>query len=179
MENSELTQEQYIQCYDSLIKEAERWFMKEYCPPDKFTLARSGENTFDEWMFDSEFEAVSTHNKLVKEYSAKEFIKKYNEIIELRDTFDDRVPRTVMIRFDVFETNFAHPHHWYQTMAQNCFRKAWVPQTLGDQVWIFYEFKSWEQKDGWVKNLPVELLKMIEGDVSKFIHWFPPNQTTK
>ena len=44
-------------------------------------------------------------------------------------------------------------------------RRAWIPQTLGDQIWMMYEFETKEQREVWEKTLPESIAKWIDRDL--------------
>jgi hypothetical protein len=46
---------------------------------------------------------------------------------------------------------------------------AWIPQTIGDQHWIYYGFYSKKEKDEWLKTLPEILINSICPSLIKHI----------
>jgi hypothetical protein len=43
--------------------------------------------------------------------------------------------------------------------------RAWVPQTLGEQIWVVYEFPSEAERVAWEQGLPPLLAKMLDRDL--------------
>lgn len=43
--------------------------------------------------------------------------------------------------------------------------RAWIPQTLGDQVWLWYEFATPDIRDAFLASLP-EKYKAIDGFIA-------------
>lgn len=60
---------------------------------------------------------------------------------------EDLAVRSVMFRYDVFDQNTPHPRDWFRVMAPTAIDRFWVPQTLGDQIWIFYEFANADEME--------------------------------
>ena len=42
---------------------------------------------------------------------------------------------------------------WGKLKPRNCIDSAWIPQTIGDQIWMWFEFKNKSDKDEYIKNL--------------------------
>lgn len=38
---------------------------------------------------------------------------------------------------------------------------AWIPQTIADQIWVVYEFKSREAREAWEGTLPEQLRALL------------------
>ena len=55
-------------------------------------------------------------------------------------------------------------------------RRSWIPQSLGDQVWLWFEFESPEAKDKFIEMIP-DKFKNLSGFVatnftqSDLDHW--------
>ncbi len=47
----------------------------------------------------------------------------------------------------------------------NYLNRLWIPQTLGDQIWLWYEFESREEKDNFLAGLP-QKYKDLKGFVA-------------
>lgn len=55
----------------------------------------------------------------------------------------------VGFRLKVFECN---PQQLYQDLRpDNCLASIWIPQTLGDQIWLWFEFANKEDKKAYIK----------------------------
>lgn len=39
---------------------------------------------------------------------------------------------------------------------------AWIPQTIGDQIWVLYEFETTEQRVAWEISLPQEIAMYLD-----------------
>jgi len=46
----------------------------------------------------------------------------------------------------------------------NLIRKAWVPQTMGDQIWVLYEFETKTDRETWENSVPELIKKWIVRD---------------
>ena len=44
---------------------------------------------------------------------------------------------------------------------------AWIPQTLGDQIWVMFEFFSEEDRIAFEKRLPKHISKWLDRDLIK------------
>ncbi len=51
-------------------------------------------------------------------------------------------------------------------------RRAWVPQTMGDQVWCFFEFETKEERKAWEKGLSDKLRPFLDRDIIPYIRRF-------
>ena len=45
--------------------------------------------------------------------------------------------------------------------------EAWIPQTMGDQVWVMYEFHSEENRLKWEESLPENISNWLLKDRNK------------
>ena len=46
-------------------------------------------------------------------------------------------------------------HDFFKAMNPNAsLRYAWIPQTLGEQVWIFWEFSNPQEKQDFIDSIP-------------------------
>jgi hypothetical protein len=36
---------------------------------------------------------------------------------------------------------------------ENCKRSIWIPQTMGDQIWLWFEFETQEEKEKYISQL--------------------------
>lgn len=44
-------------------------------------------------------------------------------------------------------------------------RVAWVPQSMGDQIWVLFEFKSVEERERWESSVPNYVKAWIDRSV--------------
>jgi hypothetical protein len=47
-------------------------------------------------------------------------------------------------------------------IPKNYTRVAWIPQSMGDQVWVLFEFPSLEDRQSWECELTLELFNMLD-----------------
>ena len=47
-------------------------------------------------------------------------------------------------------------------------KKAWIPQTLGDQIWILYEFDAEQDRLNWESTLPMRISKYLSREVIEY-----------
>jgi len=45
---------------------------------------------------------------------------------------------------------------------ENSINKAWIPQTMGDQIWVLYEFKTKKDREEWENMLPENISKWLD-----------------
>lgn len=48
---------------------------------------------------------------------------------------------------------------------QKAKRYAWIPQTMGDQIWCLFEFDNKEDKEGWEQGLPENIKEWIDSQI--------------
>lgn len=39
---------------------------------------------------------------------------------------------------------------------------SWIPQTLGDQIWVVYEFASKDARESWEASIPETLRNLLD-----------------
>lgn len=44
---------------------------------------------------------------------------------------------------------------------KNSIKRVWIPQTLADQVWIWFEFENFAHKEEYIMTLPKQYQKMF------------------
>ena len=44
-------------------------------------------------------------------------------------------------------------------------RSAWIPQTVADQIWILYEFKTEDDRLKWENGLSLQIAKWLDRDL--------------
>lgn len=47
----------------------------------------------------------------------------------------------------------------------NHIKYAWIPQTMGDQVWVMYLFESKIDREKWENTLPKNVAKYLDRDL--------------
>jgi hypothetical protein len=66
------------------------------------------------------------------------------------------------IRFDLYECKFRPADlikpHW----PQNSVREAWIPQTLGEQVWVLFDFATQADRAAWERTLPKAVSRFLD-----------------
>ena len=62
--------------------------------------------------------------------------------------------RRLLVKFSLYEYGDRLPHPRDIDKPTGAVLRAWVPQTLGDQIWIFYEFSEAADKAAFVKSPP-------------------------
>lgn len=63
--------------------------------------------------------------------------------------------KTVGFKVSVFRNPDAV---WKRLLTNKVIKNAWIPQTLGEQVWMFFEFSTVEERNEYVENLkPFEI----------------------
>lgn len=45
---------------------------------------------------------------------------------------------------------------------------AWIPQTMGDQIWVLWEFSTKEERQEWESTLPENISKWLDRTVIKY-----------
>ena len=50
----------------------------------------------------------------------------------------------------------------------NHIKYAWIPQTLGESVWVMYDFKSKKDREDWENSLPETVSKFLDRDLIKY-----------
>lgn len=56
---------------------------------------------------------------------------------------------------------------------------SWVPQTMGEQIWVLYKFKSVEDRVAWENSLPDNIKKWLDRNLIKWAvpyGWFIRNE---
>ena len=47
-------------------------------------------------------------------------------------------------------------------VPKNAVRSAWIPQTMGDQIWVLYDFNSVSDRIAWEATLPAEVSRWLD-----------------
>ena len=79
-----------------------------------------------------------------------------------------RIEFTAMLRLHLWELDDIKmtPQKVYKEIyPDNCIKYVWIPQTLGDQVWLWFEFRTIEEKKNFLENLPIKY-KNIKGFIA-------------
>lgn len=51
---------------------------------------------------------------------------------------------------------------------KNATASAWIPQTLGDQIWVVYQFPSSVDAEAWVATLPPQIAAWLDDKVKGY-----------
>jgi len=56
-----------------------------------------------------------------------------------------------MVMFKVSVFNCENPQQlWKEILPTNCIESKWIPQTMGDQVWMWFEFRNQLDKEEYI-----------------------------
>lgn len=66
------------------------------------------------------------------------------------------------IRINLYDCVKAPRDYIREVAPSNAVRSAWVPQTMGEQIWLLYEFRTQEDREAWEKGLPAEVSRWID-----------------
>lgn len=50
---------------------------------------------------------------------------------------------------------------WKDIKPTNCISSAWIAQTIGDQIWMWFEFANKEDKKQFLKELKAKKMKVL------------------
>jgi len=76
-----------------------------------------------------------------------------------------KIKKIIAFRVNLWDIN-KHPSEIFNKYKPlTSYRKAWIPQTIADQVWVFYGFYSEKDADEWIKTLPKCLIDSIDEDL--------------
>src|SRR4249919_1056772 len=56
----------------------------------------------------------------------------------------------------------------WRERPMNATRHAWIPQTLGEQIWVLYDFPSKEEREGWESGLSPRVAKWLDRKLLPF-----------
>ncbi len=79
-----------------------------------------------------------------------------------------KIESTATLRFNLYELGdikMSPQDVLKEIRPTNHINYAWIPQTLGDQIWVWYEFNTSEEKEEFLENLPIKY-KDIEGFIA-------------
>lgn len=84
--------------------------------------------------------------------------------------------RSAMIRWDFREQHdkgLPHPRDTWREWAPTATRRMWIPQTIGDQIWMLYEFADGAARDAFVEGLADDMKARcaIWDDQAFYDHW--------
>lgn len=72
-------------------------------------------------------------------------------------------PTISVLRVYLEECSDNPPRYYIQAeKPANAINRAWIPQTIGDQVWIVYEFKSEQERVQWEAGLSAKLKNWLD-----------------
>ena len=47
-------------------------------------------------------------------------------------------------------------------------QKAWIPQTLGEQIWVLYEFETEQDRLNWESKLPKNIAQFLDRSMIEY-----------
>ena len=66
------------------------------------------------------------------------------------------------MRVDIYDCIDKPPRDYIRAVVpKNAVRSAWIPQTMGDQIWVLYEFKSKAERVAWEDALPADVSRWL------------------
>lgn len=67
------------------------------------------------------------------------------------------------LRVDLYECTGKPPRDYLRPVVpEKAVRSAWIPQTMGDQIWVLYEFKSEAERLAWEAALPADVSRWLD-----------------
>lgn len=79
-----------------------------------------------------------------------------------------KIEFTATLCFNLYELDDIKttPQKVYREICPNNYiNRAWIPQTMGDQVWVWFEFNTIKEKEEFLNNLPAKY-KNIKGFIA-------------
>ena len=74
-----------------------------------------------------------------------------------------QIDRIAALRVDLYECVRKPPRDYLQPVVPtNALRGAWIPQTMGDQIWVLYEFRSEADRMAWETALPADVARWLD-----------------
>lgn len=73
----------------------------------------------------------------------------------------------VMISFSTYDRNAADQEWEGAPRRDLAIERAWVPQTMGDQVWVFYRFRNSEDRQTFLDALTPAVKACVRLDWSR------------
>jgi hypothetical protein len=71
------------------------------------------------------------------------------------------------LRIDLYDCTEPPAKIVRREMPSNAVRRAWIPQTVGDQVWLLYEFANVEDRLAWESGLSPLMSKWLDRELIK------------
>lgn len=76
---------------------------------------------------------------------------------------EDDYSTVACLRVDLYDCGDRAPRDILSPIyPDNLKRRAWIPQTLGDQIWVLYDFNSVEERVAWEEKLPDQVRKWLD-----------------
>lgn len=68
-----------------------------------------------------------------------------------------------MVGYNVSLYDCPNPQEfWNVAKPKNCIDSIWIPQTIGDQIWMWFEFDNEDEKNEYIKQISkINNLKVI------------------
>lgn len=71
------------------------------------------------------------------------------------------------LRVDLYDCETAPRDILRPLLPKNATQHAWIPQTLGYQIWVLYEFATKQDRETWEAALPAKVASWLD---RKLIH---------
>jgi len=70
------------------------------------------------------------------------------------------------LRVDLYDCDDKPPRDYIRPIAPlNAINHAWIPQTIGDQIWVLWEFNTKDEREAFEAGLPVDVSRWIDRTV--------------
>jgi len=66
------------------------------------------------------------------------------------------------LRVDLYECDTRPAETLKPHVPVSATRHAWIPQTMGDQIWVLYEFNTKEERETWENSLPEQISNWLD-----------------
>ncbi len=77
-------------------------------------------------------------------------------------------PEISALRIDMYDIEKPARDFIAPIEPQNAIARAWIPQSLGDQIWVMWKFKTQQEREQFEAGLPSEVARWIDRGVIKF-----------
>lgn len=72
------------------------------------------------------------------------------------------------LRVHLFDCETSPGEAIKKVMPQKYERRAWIPQTMGDQVWVLFDFETQGAREEWEASLPPEVKRWLDRDLIEY-----------
>lgn len=66
------------------------------------------------------------------------------------------------LRVDLYECKTSPSEILQPLVPKNAINHAWIPQTMGAQVWVLYEFRTVQDRKSWEATLPGKVGRWLD-----------------